>query len=214
MEKEQIVVIAEKGKAFAMGFIGICFVSMGATCFEEQAIYRVPHILLPIFNTLGNVGLAVGMILLGLGLIVYGFIKWKKFSQKAILYPIIVIQVLSLSIYLSFTVDVFKDKSEKGLTSEEKRDAQIEKIRNMEKPKFKSEKVEKYFSEFDDIFENYKESIQTGNEQGITDSENAYMEWSNQAIEIIQEVKDNERTNFASYSAQLGIKWYDARNGN
>ena len=213
MEKEQIVTIAEKIKAFAMGFIGICFVSIGTTYFEEQAIYRVPHILLPIFNMLGNVGLAIGMILLGLSLIVFGFIKWKKFGQKVMLYPVIAISILALSIYLSFTADAFKDKSER-LTSEERRNAQIEKTRNMEKPKFKSEKVEKYFSEFDDIFEKYKENIQTGNEQEIIDSENAYMEWSSRSIEIIQEVKDNEKTNFASYSAQLGIKWHDTRKGN
>ena len=213
MEKKQTIVIAEKVKAFAMGLIGICFISMGATYFEEQAIYRVPHILLPIFNTLGNIGLAVGMIILGLGLIIYGFIKWKKFSQKAILYPIIVIPVLALSIYLSFTVDAFKDKDER-LTPEENRNTQIDKIRNMEKPKFKSEKVDKYFSEFDKIFENYKENIQTDNEQGIIDSENAYMEWMNQAIEIVQELKDSEKANFASYSAQLGIKWHDTRIGN
>ena len=212
MEKEQIAVIAEKVKAFAMGLIGICFVSMGATYFEEQAIYRVPRILLPIFNIFGNIGLAIGLILLGLGLMVYGFIKWKKFSQKAMLYPIIAIPVLALSIYLSFAVDAFKDKGNgDGLTSEERREAQIEDIRNMKKPKFKSEKVEKYFLEFDDIFEKFKENVQTDNEQGITDSENAYMEWTSRSIEIIKEVKDKERTDFASYAAQLGIKWHDVR---
>jgi len=213
MKKEQIVTTAEKVKALAMGFIGICFISMGATYFEEQAVYRVPRILLPIFNTLGNVGLAAAMILLGLGLLVYGFIQWKKFSKKALLYPIIAVPVLALSIYLSFSADLFKDRDEKR-TSEDRREAQIEDIRNMKKPKFKSEKVEAYFSEFDDIFEKYKVNIQTGNEQGITDSENAYIEWSSWSMEIIQEVKDSEKTDFASYSAQLGIKWHDTRTGN
>ena len=45
MEKEQIVAVAEKIKPFAIGFIGICVTSMGATYFEEHAIYRVPRIL-------------------------------------------------------------------------------------------------------------------------------------------------------------------------
>ena len=54
MEKGQIVNGAEKVKAFAIGFIGVCFISMGASYFEEQAAYRVPHILLPVFHILGN----------------------------------------------------------------------------------------------------------------------------------------------------------------
>ena len=113
MEKEQIVIIAEKIKAFAIGLIGICFTSMGATYFEEQAIYRVPRILLPIFDMLGNVGLAIVMIILGLGMIVYGFLKWKKFSQRPMLYLIIATIALVLSLYLSFAVGTFKDSSER-----------------------------------------------------------------------------------------------------
>ena len=63
----------------------------------------------------------------------------------------------------------------------------------MGKPKFKSVKVENNLSEIDEIFKKYKKNLQSDDEQGIIDSENAYMEWSSQSIEIIQEVKDNEK---------------------
>ena len=67
------------------------------------------------------------MIILGLGLIVYEFIKRKKFSQKPVLYPIIALPVLVLGIYLAFSAGAFEDRN-KRLTDEERRNEQIEKI--------------------------------------------------------------------------------------
>ena len=213
MEKEQIVSIAEKVKAAAIGFIGVCITSMGATYFEEQATYRIPRILLPVFEILGNVGLAVAMIILGVALIIYGYLKWKKFSQKTTLYLVIAVVVLALGIYLAFSQNIFKDKDER-MTDDEKRNEQIDEIRNMEKPDFKDEKVEAHFSEFDELLKTYKENIQNQNTQGITDSENSFMEWSTQSAEFIQGMSTNEeKVELASYMAQLSIKWNDARTG-
>ena len=212
MEKERIVIVAEKVKSFAIGFIGICFTSMGATYFEEQAIYRVPRILLPIFNTLGNIGLAIAMIVLGVGLVMYGFAKWRKVSQKTLIYPIIAIPALAISVYLAFSVGAFKDKSER-LSGDEQRSEQIEAIKSMDKPDFKNEAVEKHLSEFDQIFDEYKKNVLAKNEQGIIDSEEKYMAWLSRASQVFQELDNNGKSELATYMAQLAFKWNDAREG-
>ena len=213
MEKEKIVANAEIVKSFAIGFIGICFTSIGATYFEEQAVYRVPRILLPVFDILGNVGLAVCMIVLGIGFIFYGFTKWKKYSQKKMLYPIIVVPTLILVIFLAFFADIFKDRdNKKELTGEEMRDKQIDEIRKMEKPDFKNKKVEEFLSEFDIILKKYEENVRAKNEQGIQDSEEAYSEWMGRSGQIFEGLDNDDKVKLSAYMAQLAFKWHDTRN--
>ena len=210
MEKEQLVKGAEKVKAFAMGLIGVCFASMGASYFEEQAVYRVPRILLPVYDTLGNVGLAVAMIILGLALIGYGYFKWKKYSQKGIIYLVLAAPALAIGIYLATSFGAFKDKDER-MSPDERRNAQIEDIRNMDKPDFKNEKIEKFLAEFDGLLQNYKAKIQAKDEEGINAAIEAHGEWLSRSAEIMSELKTgDEKYELSAYMAQLGLKWHDA----
>ena len=218
MEREKVVRIAEKVKALAGGFIGICFTSMGATYFEPQAIYRVPRILLPVYESLGNVGLAIGMIILGLSLIAYGFINWKKVSTKPLLYFVIAVPLLALSIYLAFTVDAFKDSSER-MTPEERRealedrrDAQIEQIKQMDKPTFKNSELNAHLAEFDGILKNYKEKVQAEDEQGIIDTRDAFYTWLSHASELGSSLEStDDKVTLAHYIAQLSLKWQESQ---
>ena len=215
MEREKVVATAEMVKSFAIGFIGICFVSMGATYFEEQTVYQVPRILSPVFNIFGNVGLAIGMIILGILLIVYGFNKWAKFSQKKMLYPVIAIPVLILSIFLAFSVDLFKDNdNKKGLTSEESRNVQIDEILKMERPEFKNENAKKFLSDFDVILKQFEENVKTENEPGIQDSEEAYIAWLVRSVQVLEELNNDDKSKLSAYMAQLAFKWNDVREMN
>ena len=212
MEREKVVTTAEKVKALAIGFIGICIISNGATYFEEQAMYHVPRILLPVFNVFGNVGLAIGMVILGLVALIYGFIKWAQFSRNKMLYPIIAVPVLILGIFLSFYVGLFKDRDERnGLTREESRNAQIDEIRNMEKPEFKNEVVEKFLSDFDVIFKQFEENVKAGDEQGKQDSEAAYLTWIGSSVQAFAELGNEDKGKLSAYMAQLAFKWNDVR---
>lgn len=52
-------------RAYAMTLIGSMFIVFGATYFTPQDEYRVPRILIPVYNVLGHTGLAICMLILG-----------------------------------------------------------------------------------------------------------------------------------------------------
>ena len=99
------------------------------------------------------------------------------------------------------TFGAFKDKDER-MTSEEIREAQIEEIRNMDRPNFKDEKVNKFLDEFEGLLENYKAKIQAEDEQEIDGATDAYYEWMSRLSEIMQEQENDEKVKLASYMAQ------------
>jgi len=101
MDKQKIVAIAQKVEALAIGFIGVFFFSLGTSYFRERFIYQVPRILIPVFDLLGNVGLAIAMLILGGGIIYYGFTKWKSASDKKSLYWILAAIGLVIGIALA-----------------------------------------------------------------------------------------------------------------
>jgi hypothetical protein len=208
MEKEKVAIIAERVRAFAIGFIGICFFALGTSYFEEQAVYRVPRILLPVFNLFGNVGLAIGLLILGCALIFYGYVKWKKFNENKKIYFIAALPVLILAIVLAFTGDIFKDRDE-GMSNEQRREKQINEIKNMAKPNFKNAEIEKHFAEFDGIYKEFQEKIQAKDEQGIHKCEQKYMDWSSD-FPAMDKLSTDEKVQTASYNAKLAIKWGEA----
>jgi hypothetical protein len=99
MEKSKIVNMAEKVKAIAITFIGAGIFSQGTLYFKEQASYNIPRILYPVFELLGNKGLAVAMLILGLALLFWGYTKWKNFAGKAGVFA--VMAIASFAIFFS-----------------------------------------------------------------------------------------------------------------
>ncbi len=83
-EKDSVLLTLEKIKSFAMTVVGAGIFSMGSTYFSEQTEYRIPRILLPIYSLFGNIGLAVGMVILGLILMYFAYVKYKKNKGKPI----------------------------------------------------------------------------------------------------------------------------------
>jgi len=89
MDKQKTTETVRKIEAFVIGSIGVCIFSLGTTYFQEPESYYVPGILTPFFKLLGNVGLAIGILIPGGVLICYGFTKWNNYvSEKKFLYGI------------------------------------------------------------------------------------------------------------------------------
>ena len=101
MDKQKTVSIARKVESLAIGYIGVFFFSWGTSYFQEQLYYQVPRILIPVFDIFGNVGLAIGMLILGGGLIYYGFTKWKIAAEKKNLYWILAVIGLAIGVALA-----------------------------------------------------------------------------------------------------------------
>ena len=89
MFNPKTVNIAQKVESLAFGFVGVFFFSMGTSYFQERLLYRMPTILIPIFNIFGNVGLAIALMLVGGGIIYYGYTKWRSATTKRSIYLIL-----------------------------------------------------------------------------------------------------------------------------
>jgi hypothetical protein len=209
MDKEKVVIVAEKVKSFAIAFIGIIFFSLGTSYFQERLLYRVPRILIPIFDTLGYIGLAIGLLILGGGFIVYGFVTWKKVAQKQSLYWIIAIVGLVIGSVLANTN--FKSSEQLMNDIHKQHEAQIDEVRNSDKPKFKDSDVNKYLDEFDDIYKRFEQSLKDEDEDVSANCEKEFGEWVSKAANFIPKLNNDEKTDLARYVAKLSVSWNDLR---
>lgn len=98
--ENKIQIIGERIKAFAIGLIGSLFFSLGFSYFSEQSHYRVPRVLLPVYEYLGNVGLAIGLIVLGGGLMFWAYKKFKDNAGK----PVVMIVALVVFLITAFGI--------------------------------------------------------------------------------------------------------------
>ncbi len=81
-KKEKFILLLEKVRSLALVLIGIGFIGKGVTYFSAQISYDVPIILVPVYELLGSVGLAIGICLLGLGFIGFGYRRYKSYQKK------------------------------------------------------------------------------------------------------------------------------------
>lgn len=89
--------VIEKIKSIAVALVGTGMTVKGFTYFTPQLSYDIPRILIPVYKLLGPVGLAVSMSILGLVLLLWSYSLWKKNSDKAISW-IVIVSILILSI--------------------------------------------------------------------------------------------------------------------
>lgn len=163
-EKNKTLMTIEKVKAFAMAVVAAGIFSMGSTYFSEQASYRVPRILTPVFEILGNVGLAIGMLILG-GILMY--FAHKKFTEnegKPMI--ILVIQVIAI---LGFYGVIFSESSKTSTIEDIK--ASIERdrnktqaiIANSERPDIDNALVNTYLDKLEDLKTKFEKSVNEKN---------------------------------------------------
>jgi hypothetical protein len=210
MEKEKIVVVAEKVKSLAIALVGIVFFSWGTNYLSgEHLIYNVPRILLPVFNLFGSIGLAVGLLILGGGLIAYGFAKWKKVAANQLIYLFLVVGGLAAGVVLA-NVN-FKSSGDIMKDFDEQREMQIDEIRNSDKPNFKNQSLEKYLADFTELYNRYEQVLQAKDEDAAIACENEFMEWCSKLGDFMPLLNNDEKYELSRYYAKLAISWNDLR---
>ena len=207
MDKTKMATIAKKVEGLAIGFIGVCFFSMGTTYFQERLIYRMPRILTPVYDLLGPTALAIAMLLLGLGVIVWGFTRWKSAGGKKTLYLILAGVLLAVGVFLANN-GIFED-SKSGDTMqriEENQQEQIEKMKQAARPNLKNPNINKYFDDFDALYTQL-ENADSAEEAEILNEK--YLRLGEQTADLIKQLENKQIYEFSLYNAKLMNRWYD-----
>lgn len=200
----------EKIKSVAIGFIGAGIATQGSMYFQEQSSYNIPRILYPVFEILGNKGLAVGMILLGLGAICFGYSKWKSNNGSSKAFAIIALASIIIFAGILFSTNKKKSTEEVLADSEKNRQEQLDEIMNMGKPDFDNPEIEKHFASFDVLYAKYQKSIKDKNSAEIQKLDNEfYTVYSAKTREIIQKLESDKIQEFGMYNAKLINKWQE-----
>jgi len=214
MEKTKTVTIAKKIEGLAIGLIGVCFFSMGTTYFQERLIYRIPRILVPVYDLFGATALAVTMLLLGLGLIVWGFTKWQSFGGNKSLYLILAVVFLSVGVFLANSYGFFESSEERKSSEdvmqgmEESRVNQIEKVKQATRPNFKNAEIDKYFDDFDNLYARLEKTTSAEDAEKLNNEYNQFLAQS-QLADLMKRLNNDQKYEFAQYNAKLSIQWHE-----
>lgn len=212
MENNNRINIAERIKAVAISFIGAGIFSQGTFYFKEQTSYNVPRILYPVFKLLGNVGLAVTMLILGLALVYWAYTKWKNTAAKPGVFGLIAVASFAIFFSILFFAGKKATPEELAKSSEESRAKGIEKINSAEQPDFGKPEIDAHFDAFEKILKEYQAIYKSKNEQEIAAMESAYMSWSEKSAGLIQTLKTpKQKQEFALYLAKLSMKWQEVK---
>ncbi|MCL1867623.1 MAG: hypothetical protein FWF72_01560 [Paludibacter sp.] len=212
MDKQKTVITARKVESLAIGFIGICLFSLGTSYFQERFIYRVPRILTPVFNLFGNVGLAIGMLILGGGLIYYGFTKWKSVAEKKNLYWILAVIGLAAGIALA-NINFKPNKSADSMENiDKRREAEMDKFRNSGELKFHNAQVDEHIANYNALYKRYEQSLKSKDEAAVTACELELREWVTKTGDIVQKLSNmDDKVELGRYQAKLIVQWEDLR---
>ncbi|WP_300674601.1 hypothetical protein [Soonwooa sp.] len=208
-DKNTTLKTLEKIKSFAIALVGAGIFSMGSTYFSEQSAYRIPRVLLPVYELLGNVGLALGMLILGAGLMYFAYRKYIKNEGKT-LHFLIFLVVAILGFYaIVFLTMTKKTSIEDVKTSLEKgQEAQQNKINNTERPTLESALANKYLDNLEALERKFEESINTTNEAMFYECENEHSAMISKDFgDVVKEIsRMPEYKDFAYYNAKVEEK--------
>ncbi|MDR1330539.1 MAG: hypothetical protein LBK07_00355 [Tannerella sp.] len=211
MDNQKIAAVARKVEALALGYIGVFIFSMGTSYFQERFLYRVPRILIPVFDVFGGVGLAIGMLILGSGLIYYGFTLWKSVSEKRNLYLILTAAGLVAGVALA-NLD-FNPGKAAGIMEEmdKRRASQMDELRNSDELSFSNAEVDEHIARYNALYERYEAGLKSGDEAAVAECEKEFGEWITKTAAIMQGLNDEEKVELARYQAKLAVRWSDLR---
>ncbi|MDR1403486.1 MAG: hypothetical protein LBJ60_07295 [Tannerellaceae bacterium] len=213
MDKQKIAVVAEKVKSFAIALVGVVFFSWGTNYLAgERLLYNVPHILIPVFNLFGAIGLAIGLLVLGGGVMVYAFLNWKKVGGKPFVYWAPVMAALVVGVVLANTN--FKSSDDFMKEQEVRNETQLNEIRNSGKPDFKNQDLEKHLASFNDLCRHYEEALQADNKEAIAKYEDEFNAWCIKIADFTPLLNADEQYDLSRYYAKLVLIWHDLRQQN
>ena len=205
-EKNSTLMTIEKIKSFAIALVGAGIFSMGSTYFSEQAEYRIPRILLPIYEIFGNVGLAIGMMILGTGLIYFAYRKFTQNNGKSII--ILAFSIIAvLGLYgIIFSTSSKRTSIEDIKSSIEKNQQKTkEEIANTERPTLNNDLANKYIEKLEALERKFEQSISEKNRVQFDECEKEYetiisVEFGN----VVKEISTKpEYRDFAMYNAKV-----------
>lgn len=205
VEKQNVKkALMEKIKAFAMGLIGAGFFVWGITYFQEQESYYVPRILLPVYEFLGNIGLAIGMIILGLILVYIAFSKFKQSRGKVVVFIIyqgIITLVMAILIFLSDTNVRHSNLDDSGKSSEE---ITQQKIEETERPVMNNAAANTYLDKLEGLLVKVEKIVKEKNQIQFDEFEQEYLTVIEEVSTIIQDIsKEKNYNQFALYNAEI-----------
>lgn len=213
MESNSTLSFIEKAKSFAIGAIGCGIFSLGTTYFSEQSIYRVPRILIPIFEIFGNIGLAIGMMILGAVLVYYAYSIFRKnkgnklfFFVPILLFAIVFYFIISRDNNTRANKPTLQELIDKSNKEREKAIAEVEKT---EKPNFSQPKVQEYFAQFESLYQKQKQDLQDKNTIEIAKNQKAIQDWNLLLVKhrnLLQ--NDQQKYQFDRYVAKLINEYY------
>lgn len=212
-EQNQTLVTLEKIKAFAIGFIGAGIFSMGSTYFSEQASYNIPRILYPVYEIFGNIGLAVGMLVLGGSLMYYAYKKFERNGGKATLFLICLPIALVIFYGLIYITNRKPSAEELNLKAEQtQKDALLE-MENTERPKLENAAGSTYLDRLEELYEKYKKAQTENSKPLFEECEKEYQDLV--GVELGKVAPDIASTNqykdFAMYNAKVLGKIQEVR---
>ncbi len=213
METNKTLNNLEKIKAIAIGFIGAGIATQGSMYFQEQSNYNIPRILYPVFEFLGNKGLAVAMILLGFGLLYYGYSKWKSQDGKPNTFRIIGWASIVLFAGILFLSNKPKSTEDLLKASDEKHQNELAKLRAMEKPVFDNPDFDKHFADFDVLYSKHQKSIADKNKEETQKLDDEFYNiWLTKSGKLQSEIKSMDKMQeFALFNSKLMMKWQETK---
>jgi len=184
-----------------MGFIGAFFLALGVSYFREQSSYRIPRILLPVYEFLGNIGLAIGLLILGGILLYYAYIKFKKYSGR----PVIMLIVLPLFTLLAFGLNTFFNNNQSGYSAQNRQ--ATKQVGNANRPELNNEKAEKYLDKLENLFAEMTKAKERADENRFKLLETQFLDLDTELAIIIPEMaKTDQYPSFIQYNAYVSNK--------
>ena len=208
MDNQKRVIIGHTLGAFGYGLVGVIIFSWGSSYFKERLLYNVPRILSPVFDIFGNIGLAIGMLVLGGGLIYYGFTQWKIAWEKTNLYWIIAVPALVVGIALA-NINFSSQTAEEIMEQmNQDREEQLEALRNSGDLNFSHPEVDAHIAVFNDIYKRL-ENAESKDRQTYRAIEEEIGAWSMKSPEIMEKLSAQQKGEFGRYLAKLTLQWHE-----
>ena len=204
-DKNSTLETLEKIKSFAIAGVGAGIFSMGSTYFSEQAEYRIPRILIPVYEIFGNYGLAIGMLILGLILMYFAYKKYTGNQGK----PLYLIAFLILAV-IGFYAIILSTSTKK--TSIEDIKSTIEKSEQTTntvsiattRPTIDNANAKNYLEKLEAIEIKYQEAISKKDKALFDSYAKEYLEITRLRGKVLPEIVNNPGSdNFVSYSLEV-----------
>jgi hypothetical protein len=194
----------EKVKAVAISFIGTGIFTRGITYFSPQRNVEMPRILYPVYELFGMTGLAIGMLILGLGLLFWGYKKW--IANSGATKTFLAIGVVAFFIF--GTILFYESNKSKNPSTNKKETIALEDIDSSD---FENKLAVQYTEEFKVHYATMEKSLEQKDKPTFDATDKKIGEWFTKTSQLTMQLKDDERDDFSLLIIKLGDKYHEWR---